>query len=482
MTPARAALFLLFSTLAAAHVGSPDVFLEGSAGPYPLLVTLRPPVVIPGIAEVEIRTTAPDVSQIRVVPIPLTGIAKKYPPTPDLLQRSKEDPQFYTGSVWLMAFGSWQVRAQVDGTRGPGALSIPIPAIASQVRPMQKPTAILLFGLMAFLVIGLVSIVGASVREARLDAGVAPLPAMRRRANIVMAVSSVLCILALWAGNHWWRSQEGDYRDNLYKPLGLDAHLTYGNRLDLRLRDEGWQGFRKLDDLVPDHNHLMHLFLIRMPAMDRLWHLHPDEVLNASEPGHFTVALPTVDPGHYKVFADVVHKNGFAETAVSEVNLLSIPGRALEPDDSFGTASPISDADTSRTAVDKGAPLADGFRMVWIRDPQPLQSRRLYRFQFRVEDGAGKPATDMQLYMGMPGHAEFVSADGNVFAHVHPAGSVSMAALMLADGMPGMNPGPSPPATVSFPYGFPSPGKFRIFVQIKRNGHVDTGVFDAAVN
>ena len=38
------------------------------------------------------------------------------------------------------------------------------------------------------------------------------------------------------------------------------------------------------------------------------------------------------------------------------------------------------------------------------------------------------------------------------------------------------------PAEVSFPYAFPSPGRYRIFVQIKRSGHVETGVFDASVD
>lgn len=34
---------------------------------------------------------------------------------------------------------------------------------------------------------------------------------------------------------------------------------------------------------------------------------------------------------------------------------------------------------------------------------------------------------------------------------------------------------------VTFPYGFPQPGDYRLFVQIKRNGQVQTGVFDAQV-
>jgi hypothetical protein len=107
----------------------------------------------------------------------------------------------------------------------------------------------------------------------------------------------------------------------------------------------------------------------------------------------------------------------------------------------------------------------------------------------------------MEPYMGMAGHAEFVRSDMSVFAHVHPAGSVSMAALDLAqEGLPGAAPamqlqgsgmqgmnmdgsataGPLPPE-VSFPYGFPKPGDYRIFVQIKRSGQIQTAVFDVHV-
>src|SRR5260370_23858823 len=101
--------------------------------------------------------------------------------------------------------------------------------------------------------------------------------------------------------------------------------------------------------------------------------------------------------------------------------------------------------------------------------------------------------------MGMAGHAEFVSTDMSVFAHVHPAGSVSMSAMELArtgptgaseefqTGMPTymamampMSRAPLPPE-VSFPHGFPRPGADRIFVQTNRGGRVETGRLDAPV-
>jgi len=116
-------------------------------------------------------------------------------------------------------------------------------------------------------------------------------------------------------------------------------------------------------------------------------------------------------------------------------------------------------------------------------------------FTFSVEDKDGKPAADLEWYMGMAGHAEFVSKDFTVFAHVHPAGTISMAALELGrpgraggpggmqTGMPMAMPMPSGPVAskVNFPYGFPRAGEYRIFVQIKRAGKIETGVFDARV-
>ena len=34
---------------------------------------------------------------------------------------------------------------------------------------------------------------------------------------------------------------------------------------------------RKMDDLVPDHGHIMHLYAIRQPGLDAVYHLHPEQ-------------------------------------------------------------------------------------------------------------------------------------------------------------------------------------------------------------
>jgi hypothetical protein len=97
----------------------------------------------------------------------------------------------------------------------------------------------------------------------------------------------------------------------------------------------------------------------------------------------------------------------------------------------------------------------------------------------------------------MVGHGAFVKTDGSVFAHIHPTGTVAMAAFMMANpqsrsatssggthmNMPGMDMNNDPlPNTVSFPYGFPSPGAYRIFVQMKHGKTIETGIFDASGN
>lgn len=461
------------------HVGSPDIFLEGSAGPYPMFVTIRPPTVIPGVAEIEVRTRSPyigpdsasDIKELRITPMPMTGEASKHPPTPDVMKQSKEDPKFYTGSLWIMASGSWQVRIQASGSKGDGQLSVPVPAVASMTKPMQKAMGVGLFAMMLLLALGLVSIVGAGAREGQLDAGKVPDGRSKVRARVLMGVAAAFVAFVLWAGNNWWTSEAGGYSGYIYQPLEVSTEIQPGDKLKLTLKETAWKLRRDLDDFLPDHGHLMHLYVIGEPDAHHVWHLHPE----FKGGGVFEQSLPAMPVGKYKLYGDVVHRSGFAETVVTELNVTrAMAGNPLTGDDAGG---------------ERGVP-PDGARIDWAREATPIIAKKPQVFKFKLIGKDGNPVTDAQFYMGMLGHAAFVKNDGTVFAHVHPSGSVPMAALAVANPTAmdhssheesRHNRSSVLPAEADFPYGFPSPGDYRIIVQMKHAGIVETGVFDVKV-
>jgi hypothetical protein len=345
-------------------------------------------------------------------------------------------------------------------------------------------------------------VVAAAVREARLQPGAQPTSALRRRGLLAMVGSLVFMTLLLYGGAKWWNVEAAGYSRGIYRPLKVQATLS-GNSLDLALKPYGSEDsrrFRSNNDFIPDHGHLMHLYVIRQPGMDAVYHLHP----TLTGPGNFHLDLPSMPPGTYTLYGDVVHANGFPETLVTSVTIPSAinvtpyvqtyrNGRPKpnNSDDASALAPPVG-----ATPIGRSYRLPDGYTMVWD-SPTDLTANAAYNFRFRLLAPNGDPAPDMQPYMGMAGHAAFVKTDGSVFAHVHPEGSAAMAAVMLANpaapgamaDMPDMTGLSHPPGTspepnanlVEFPYGFPTPGRYRIFVQMKHNTTVETGVFDADV-
>jgi hypothetical protein len=427
-------------------------------------VTIRPADVVPGVAQIQIRSLSGGVKDIQLTPTPVTGEAAKHPPTADVATRSAADPRIFDGSLWLMAAGAWAVHIHATGAAGQGDMVVPVPAVAMKIAPMTSGVGYFLTGMMVFLVVGMVAIVGAGVRESRLEPGL-PAPRWTPKTFAAMGLAVVLLMLVLWGGNAWWASDAHDFQRRVYKPLEVSAVVKGAGHADFKLSDPGWIALRKLDDLIPDHGHMMHLFLIRWPAMDEVFHLHPEQ----TAPGFFSMDLPSLPAGDYKIFADIVHDTGLDETAVGNVTLPEIHGKPLDGDDAGGPAT---------------ADLGNGYKMVWQREKSgPVPAKQLMLFSFAITGPDGKPVDDLEPYMGMGGHAEFVKRDGSVFAHVHPTGSASMASVAVA----------SPAAmgamhqteighSVSFPYGVPAPGAYRIFVQLKRAGKVETGTFDLDVN
>jgi len=479
-------LLIVTSTVAFAHVGSPNVYFEGDAGPYHLLLTVNPPAMIPGVALVEARVTSGTVVGISIAPVYVNGKDQGLPPSPDAMQPSAGNPQWFTGKVWLMESGAWEIRAEVAGSKGVGKLAVPVPAYARRTLPMQRSLGALLLALMLFLAVGVVSIAGAAAREGVLAPGASPSADNRGLGRIAMAIAAALVVAILALGNWWWNVQAADLKHTMiYSAPPLKVSFHGADHLTLQMEEDFWHKTRKDQwsmSLIPDHGHLMHVFLLRVPAMDRFYHLHPEQVSD----GSFVITLPAVPSGEYRIFADIVRGTGFPETMVSEIALPDITGESLSGDDSGVSASAFkSSAQTANVQTTNVSALADGGRMVWEQDGAALKSGQISWFRFRVEDPQHEPVDDLEPYMGMAGHAEFVRSDLSVFAHIHPAGSVPMASLMIAQKDSGLPTDHGSmlalPAEVSLPYGFPQPGDYRLFVQIKRHGQVETGVFDAHV-
>jgi hypothetical protein len=140
--------------------------------------------------------------------------------------------------------------------------------------------------------------------------------------------------------------------------------------------------------------------------------------------------------------------------------------------------------------------------LVWERRPAPLAAGADAGLSFVVREPDGSIGA-VEPYLGMSGHAVVMREDGKVFIHLHPMGTVSMAAqVALQERKPSdtawgtlgrrltesgaLDPHaghqPMLEGHLSFPYAFPEPGAYRIWVQLKRHGKVETGSFRATVH
>src|SRR4051812_49801656 len=78
----RALILFVFALPVCAHIGSPNVFFEGEAGAYPIRVMIRPPRVVPGLAEISVRVKTNGISKVSVLPA-RWDTGRKGAPPPD---------------------------------------------------------------------------------------------------------------------------------------------------------------------------------------------------------------------------------------------------------------------------------------------------------------------------------------------------------------------------------------------------------------
>lgn len=485
----RVALALVFivsaPALSLAHVGSPDVIYDGKAGPYDVRVIVRVPSVVPGLAEVDVRILHGDASAVHIRPVFWrTGASGS--PSADVAKPVKGAPGLYSGQLWLMARGAYSVYVTVAGPSGYGTASVPVMSVATGRLGMSAGLSAILVALGILLVAGLITIVYVAAGESVVEPGRTIPAAGRKRARLVGIIAVAVMAIILLGGARWWQAVDESYQQRMYRPYVARASVVReAGKPVLRLEAE-------LDPLIPDHGKLMHLFVIDSARMTSFAHLHPSLVDSST----FSAVLPPLPPGRYRLYGDVTFETGQTHTLLGTVRLTSDDSSAAaeagrgDPDDSWRVSAGASRRGHSETRLE------DGSTMEWLADSTPLRAGKDVTLRFRVSDPTGQPAT-LEPYLGMAAHAVIAKTDGTVFVHLHPAGTVSMAAqevfalrdrgdttpaghLRLQDDTMPQHTMPLP-SEFSFPYVFPRSGAYRVWVQVRRAGRLLTGVFDVTV-
>jgi hypothetical protein len=299
------------------------------------------------------------------------------------------------------------------------------------------------------------------VRESGLPPG-----AQARRAGgasaraSASALAGLLAALALWGGNKWWAAEASDYSQSvIYRPFTAVAAVDRGT-LTMSIRDERWNDApnprSRYNALMPDHGKLMHLFLVRDQGLDSLAHLHP--IARSAAGRDFDVDVPRLPAGRYRVYGDIVHESGYAQTLVASVDLADDANarpQPTDPDDSWFSGAGMPEAATVT------CDLGDDTRLVWTRGDSPIVAGVERDLRFSVQDATGADVA-VEPYMGMAAHLVVASRDGSVFAHLHPSGSVSMAAMQRFAGATGGDGHSGHAMTldgrVAVPYAFPKAG------------------------
>ncbi|WP_143706147.1 hypothetical protein [Emticicia sp. TH156] len=530
-------LNLCFLVQVNAHIGSAGIVQEGKAGKYQIQVYVEPPDVIPGVARVSVSVDGTDIESVKLSPIYYWTGDEGSPKEDEALPVAGE-PGRYEGNIWLMETGAASVKVRISGNRGAGETLIPIAALATAKRDLPESLGWILGGLALLLVGIMTTIVGASNSDSLLKPGETGGQGFKRRKVVGSTIGLSFCGLLLFVGNSWWGSISKEYQQNyIYKPYTATTKIKVENArrvLSFQIDSNSVQG-RWTSFLIPDHGKLMHLFLVRQGTLDAFAHLHPSRKDTLT----FEAPLPDLPAGKYLVYADILRFHGLQYTIADTVEIpaLRVTQESYEKqnsdtDDTYVINNPINRktpgvADAGISIC--GSPgvktvLKDGTSIIWEEKPgQVLRAGQVNNLNFAVISPDGKPA-ELQTYLGMMGHAVVLKDDGSVYIHLHPNGTFSSTAqqvmekrisestnpgyrvtsarqfrdsvdnlLLNLQAMPetqkdkllmgGMthNMSSHHGGSVNFPYVFPTPGNYRIWLQVKRNGKIITGAFDAKV-
>jgi hypothetical protein len=219
--------------------------------------------------------------------------------------------------------------------------------------------------------------------------------------------------------------------------FGLEVErtrFTAGERAPLRFRITDPRGRVVRDAFELEHDRELHLIVVRRDTAG-FQHLHP----RRDRAGTWEIGLDLPAAGVYRMYADFTI-DGEQRTLATD---LFVPG-AFEP-------RPLpAPAPTDRTGDLAVALAAPG-----------LRAGRETRLTFSVTAG-GRPFARLQPYLGAKGHLVALREGDLAYLHVHPTEGAAA-------------------HEVPFAATFPTPGRYRLFLQVRAAGDVRTVAYTVTV-
>lgn len=214
------------------------------------------------------------------------------------------------------------------------------------------------------------------------------------------------------------------------------SQLQRGHGRQLRFTIDGPDGapLTGFDEL---HEWRMHLIVVRRDGAE-FRHLHPE--MDAA--GTWTVPVELDAAGVYRAFADF-SVEGEQQTLATD---LFVSGGEFEARP-FPAPQPVYETDGYEVRLDTGDPVAG--------EPSGLG--------FTVSRD-GRPVDGLAPYLGAKGHLVALREGDLAFLHVHPEEDHGVAA-----------------EEIEFAATFPTPGRYRLYLQFKHEGVVQTAQFTVAV-
>jgi hypothetical protein len=214
------------------------------------------------------------------------------------------------------------------------------------------------------------------------------------------------------------------------------SQVERGEARELRFTIDGPGGapVTEFDEL---HERRMHLIVVRRDGTG-FRHLHPE--MDAA--GTWTVPVEFDAAGVYRAFADF-SVDGEQQTLATDVFVSGGPFEARP----FPAPRPVDETAGYEVRLDTDDPVAG--------EASPLA--------FTVARG-GRPVEDLAPYLGAKGHLVALREGDLAFLHVHPEGDHAAAA-----------------DEIEFAATFPTPGRYRLYLQFKHEGVVQTAQFTVVV-